>query len=104
MPWAANTTVLADFDTPEEKELLAKLLTYHVVAGNALASGDLTNHQVLETLQGETVTIRLNHGVFIRDKTHVNARVISANNEAKNGVVHIINKVLLPQEILDALH
>ena len=46
----------------------------------------------------------LNHGVFIRDKTHVDAQVSAADNVASNGIVHIINKVLLPQEVLDALH
>ena len=99
-----NYNSLEDFDTPEEKALLAKLLTYHVVAGSALASGDLSDHQVLQTLQGETLTIRLNHGVFVRDKTHISARVTGADNEANNGIVHIINKVLIPQEIIDALH
>ncbi|NAY93171.1 fasciclin [Muricauda sp. JGD-17] len=95
---------LADFDTPQEKELLAKILTYHVVAGQALASGDLKNHQRLHTVQGEDVTVILNHGVFIRDKTHVDAEVIGADNVASNGIVHIIDKVLLPKEVLDALH
>ncbi len=100
----SNYNSLEDFDTDEEKALLAQLLSYHVVAGNAVASEDLTDHQVIETLQGESITVRLNHGVFIQDKTHVNAQVIGADNEASNGIVHIINKVLIPQEIIDALH
>ncbi|GMN09431.1 hypothetical protein MTsPCn9_01130 [Croceitalea sp. MTPC9] len=100
----SNYNSLADFDTPEEKELLAKILTYHVVAGDAVASADLSNHQEFETLQGESIFAILNHGVFIRDKTHVDARVTGADNVASNGIVHIINKVLLPQEVLDALH
>ncbi|WP_343486776.1 fasciclin domain-containing protein [Allomuricauda sp. d1] len=100
----SNFNSLADFDTPEEKTLLAKVLTYHVVSGDALASGDLKNHQRLHTVQGEDVTVILNHGVFIRDKTHVNAEVIGADNEASNGIVHLIDKVLLPQEVLDQLH
>ncbi|UJH67928.1 fasciclin domain-containing protein [Allomuricauda sp. SCSIO 65647] len=95
---------LADFDTPAEKELLAKILTYHVVAGAALASGDLKDHQRLHTVQGEDVTVILDHGVFIRDKTHFDAEVIAPNNEASNGIVHLIDKVLLPQEVIDVLH
>ncbi|WP_350287068.1 fasciclin domain-containing protein [uncultured Croceitalea sp.] len=99
-----NYNSLEDFDTAEEKVLLAKILTYHVVPNVAAASTDLTNHQELPTLQGESLFVRLNHGVFIRDKTHVNARVDGPDNVASNGIVHIIDKVLLPQEILDALH
>nr|WP_298793579.1 fasciclin domain-containing protein [uncultured Allomuricauda sp.] len=95
---------LEDFDTAEEKALLAKILTYHVVAGAAVASGDLYNHQELHTVQGESLFAIINHGVFIRDKTHVDAKVDGPDNEASNGIVHIIDKVLLPQEVLDALH
>lgn len=95
---------LEDFDTAEEKALLAKILTYHVVAGNAVASTDLYNHQRLRTVQGESLFAIINHGVFIRDKTHVDAKVVGADNVASNGIVHVIDKVLLPQEVLDALH
>ncbi|UII80218.1 fasciclin domain-containing protein [Flagellimonas sp. CMM7] len=95
---------LEDFDTAEEKALLAKILTYHVVAGNAVASSDLYNHQRLRTVQGESLFAIINHGVFIRDKTHVDAKVVGADNVASNGIVHVVDKVLLPQEVLDALH
>ncbi|WP_232520952.1 fasciclin domain-containing protein [Flagellimonas nanhaiensis] len=95
---------LEDFDTDNEKELLAKILTYHVVSGAAVASTDLYNHQELGTVQGESLFAIINHGVFIRDKTHVDAKVIGADNEASNGIVHVIDKVLLPQEVLDILH
>ena len=95
---------LDDFDTDNEKELLAKILTYHVVSGAAVASTDLYNHQELGTVQGESLFAIINHGVFIRDKTHVDAKVIGADNEASNGIVHVIDKVLLPQEVLNALH
>ncbi|MCE2612595.1 fasciclin domain-containing protein [Flavobacteriaceae bacterium D16] len=94
---------LADFDTPAEKELLAKVLTYHVVAGVAAASTDLSDHQELPTVQGESLFAILNHGVQIRDKTGVDANVIGADNTASNGIVHIVDKVLIPQEIIDAL-
>jgi len=94
---------ISDFDTPEEKELLTKVLTYHVVAGAAVASSELTNHQELVTVQGESLFAIINHGVFIKDKTSVKAKVIGADNVASNGIVHIIDKILLPQEVLDAL-
>ncbi len=95
---------IQDFDTPAEKVLLAKLLTYHVVPGAALASSDLSDHQELVSVQGESLFAIINHGVFIRDKTHIDTNVIGADNEASNGIVHIVDKVLLPQEIIDALH
>jgi uncharacterized surface protein with fasciclin (FAS1) repeats len=99
-----NFHSLADFDTPEEKELLAKVLTYHVVAGAAVFSTDLSDHQELHTVQGESLFAILSHGVAIRDKTGVDANVVGADNQASNGVVHVIDKVLLPQEVLDILN
>jgi transforming growth factor-beta-induced protein len=99
-----NFNSLADFDTDEEKALLAKLLTYHVVAGAAVASTDLIDHQEISTVQGESLFAILGHGVQIRDKSHVDANVTTADVMTSNGIVHIIDKVLLPQEIIDALH
>ena len=96
---------IADFDTDAEKELLVKVLTYHVVAGTAAFSTDLSNGQHIETVQGENVGINIKNGtVHIEDATEDNATVVSADVEASNGVVHIINKVLLPQEVLDILN
>ena len=94
---------LDDFDTSEEKALLAKVLTYHVVAGAAVASTDLSDHQELVTVQGESLFAILNHGVQIRDKSGIDANVTAPDNTASNGIVHIVDKVLLPQEVIDAL-
>ncbi|MEA1784978.1 fasciclin domain-containing protein [Arenibacter sp. GZD96] len=96
-------TSLADFDTAAEKELLAKVLTYHVVSGAGALSSSLTDGQEFATVQGENVTVNLTGGVFIGDATEVDAQVIQADVETSNGVVHVVNKVLLPQEVLDAL-
>ncbi|MGB5204986.1 MAG: fasciclin domain-containing protein [Eudoraea sp.] len=95
---------LADFDTEEEKALLTKVLTYHVVAGAAVASGELYNHQELPTAQGESLFAIINHGVDIRDKSGTDANVIAADNIASNGIVHVIDKVLLPQEVINILN
>ncbi|WP_396633795.1 fasciclin domain-containing protein [Maribacter sp. R86514] len=95
---------LADFDTEDEKALLTKVLTYHVVAGTAAFSTDLTNGQAIETVQGENVTVVLtDNGVQIMDATETNANVALADVAATNGVVHVIDKVILPQEVLDML-
>ncbi|MGB5555077.1 MAG: fasciclin domain-containing protein [Flavobacteriaceae bacterium] len=93
---------LADFDTDEEKQILASILTYHVVSGQALST-DLTDHQMITTVQGEEVTVSLEGGVSIIDKTHTGGNVIMADVMASNGVVHVIDRVLLPQEALTAL-
>ncbi|QCW99292.1 fasciclin [Aggregatimonas sangjinii] len=97
-----NYNSLADFDTDEEKALLATILTYHVAAG-AVASGDLTDHQAIATVQGENVFALLGNGVRIRDRSTVDANVTLADQMASNGIVHVIDKVLLPQAAIDAL-
>ncbi len=95
---------LVDFDTADEKTLLANILKYHVISGTAAYSTDLSNGQTIETaLTGESITIDLTGGVFIDDATDINAEVTGANNAAKNGVVHIINKVLLPESVVNSL-
>ena len=95
---------LEDFDTDAEKELLVKVLTYHVVAGTAAFSTDLSNGQTIGTLQGENVGVAIDAGsVQIDDASDTNATVAIPDVAATNGVVHVIDKVLLPQEVLDAL-
>lgn len=70
---------------------LADILKYHVVGAEAYAA-DLTDGQSIETLQGSNVTVSITaDGVFIND-----AQVTVADLEADNGVVHVINAVLLP--------
>jgi uncharacterized surface protein with fasciclin (FAS1) repeats len=70
---------------------LTNILTYHVVGAKAMSSG-LTNGQKIVTVQGKEVTVTINEdGVFIN-----NAKVTVADIEAENGVVHVIDAVLLP--------
>ncbi|MGB5385311.1 MAG: fasciclin domain-containing protein [Eudoraea sp.] len=99
-----NYDSLEDFDSEEEKELLAAILTYHVFAGGALPSSELSEGQTITTLQGEELTVKLDNGVFIKDATEADARVVIPNIEVSNGIVHVVDKVLIPQAILDALN
>ena len=76
---------------PENKDKLVAILTYHVVAGT-FQSTDLSNGSV-QTLNGETVRVNTNNGVIMNDAT-----VTLPDVEASNGVIHVIDTVLLPPE------
>merc|ERR1712166_358134 len=77
---------------PKNVKTLQKLLTYHVVAGVAAFSKDLTDGEKIKTVEGETVTARVSAaGIKINDST-----VITADVAAQNGVVHVIDAVLMP--------
>ena len=70
---------------------LAQILLYHVVGAKALSS-DLSDGQMITTLNGDSVTVKIMDGNVYIDE----ALVIVADLEADNGVVHVINAVLLP--------
>jgi transforming growth factor-beta-induced protein len=81
------------------KPLLTKVLTYHVLAARLLAA-DLADGQVRTTVQGETVTFRRQNGVLsIVDARGRTAKVVIANVQATNGVVHAIDRVILPRDL-----
>lgn len=71
---------------------LANVLLYHVVAGTALST-DLSDGQEVLTLQGETVTVGIDAGII----TINGAEVTIADIPAENGVVHVIDAVLVPE-------
>jgi len=74
----------------EDPEALAAVLTYHVVAGKVM-SGDLSNNMMATTVNGADVTIMTEGGVMVND-----ANVVTADIEASNGVIHVIDAVILP--------
>ena len=77
---------------PENKAQLVAVLTYHVVPGKVY-SKDLKNGMKAKTAQGSEVTITLKGGKAMVD----NATVTTADIEASNGVVHVIDTVILPK-------
>ena len=77
---------------PENKAKLANILTYHVVSGAHLAA-DLEDGAELTTVQGEKLKVTVNGGKV----TIGGANVTTADVAASNGVVHLIDKVLLPK-------
>jgi uncharacterized surface protein with fasciclin (FAS1) repeats len=76
---------------PENKEKLAAILTYHVVSGKVM-SKDLSNGQKAATVNGQEVTVTIADGVKVE-----NATVTSADLEASNGVIHVIDTVIMPK-------
>jgi uncharacterized surface protein with fasciclin (FAS1) repeats len=76
---------------PENREKLAAVLKYHVVSGK-VTSGEVVKLQSAATLNGKSVKIDAVSGVKINDATVVKADVL-----ATNGVIHVIDRVLLPE-------
>ena len=74
---------------PENRALLAQILTYHVVSGKVMAA-DVTDGDVA-TVEGQNVKLSTMGGVTVND-----AKVIAADVMASNGVIHAIDAVILP--------
>jgi uncharacterized surface protein with fasciclin (FAS1) repeats len=74
-----------------DKAKLTKVLTYHVVSGKVMAA-DVTQLKQAKTVEGQMVKIDTSSGVKING-----ANVIKADVEASNGVIHVIDSVMLPQ-------
>ncbi|AHW59893.1 transforming growth factor-beta-induced protein [Draconibacterium orientale] len=92
---AAFKALFADLGVKGVEDLTAEqltpILTYHVVSGKVMSS-DLSNTSV-ETLNGKKIKIDLSDNVKIND-----SKVIAADIDGKNGVIHVIDKVLIPAE------
>lgn len=88
---------------PENKEMLVKVLTYHVVA-RRVSSADLMRQikegngkAELKTVQGETLTATMNgKHIVLTDEKGDNSMVTIANVFQSNGVIHVVDTVLLP--------
>jgi len=77
---------------PENKDLLVKILTYHVVPGTVMAA-DVTAGEVA-TVEGQNITIATDGGVTVNG-----AAVLQTDIVASNGVIHVIDAVLLPGDV-----
>ncbi|MBW4965374.1 fasciclin domain-containing protein [Pseudoalteromonas sp. CR1] len=77
---------------PDNKDKLTAVLTYHVVAGKVMAK-DVVKLDSAKTLQGQSVMVKTDMGVMIN-----NAHVVMPDVKASNGVIHVIDTVLLPKE------
>jgi uncharacterized surface protein with fasciclin (FAS1) repeats len=77
---------------PENQDVLVKILTYHVVAGKVMAA-DVTAGDVA-TVEGQTIALATDDGVTVNG-----AKVVTADVEASNGVIHVIDAVILPPDV-----
>ncbi len=77
---------------PENKDKLVAILTYHVVAGKVMAA-DVVKLSEAKTVQGGTVMIKVMDGTVMVD----NATVTATDIKASNGVIHVIDTVIMPE-------
>ena len=76
---------------PENKAKLVSILTYHVIPGKIM-SGDIAGKKIsVKTVQGSEISVDAMYGVKIND-----SNVVSADIATTNGVIHVIDKVLMP--------
>ncbi|WP_170398544.1 fasciclin domain-containing protein [Ruegeria arenilitoris] len=77
---------------PENKDQLVEILTYHVVPAKVM-SGDIAGKRAkVLTVQGDRLSVNARNGVKVND-----AEVVQADIEASNGVIHVIDAVMLPE-------
>ena len=77
---------------PENKDVLVKILTYHVVSGKVMAADVMAGD--VATVEGQTVKLATEGGVTVNG-----ANVTTADVEASNGVIHVIDAVILPSDV-----
>ena len=81
-----------DLLKPENKTKLTAILTYHVVPGKVMAA-DVVKLTSAKTVQGQSVAVSANHGTVMVD----NAKVVKTDIVTSNGVIHVIDSVILPK-------
>jgi uncharacterized surface protein with fasciclin (FAS1) repeats len=80
-----------DLLKPENKDKLVSILTYHVIPGKVM-SGDIAGKEMMvASVQGDTIDVNATSGVMVDD-----ASVVQADIETDNGVIHVIDTVIMP--------
>tara|TARA_B100000900_G_scaffold365369_1_gene340586 strand:- start:801 stop:1739 length:939 start_codon:yes stop_codon:yes gene_type:complete len=83
---------LDDYDTDAENETLKDILLYHVISGVAVDAANVTDGMTAEAANTDTLTFTVTDGTV----TIGEATVTTADVEASNGIIHVIDKILLP--------
>jgi uncharacterized surface protein with fasciclin (FAS1) repeats len=78
---------------PENKQKLQRILTYHVVPGR-VSSADVVKLRTAKTVSGDTIDIKANGGSVMVDS----ARVVKTDVQASNGIIHVIDTVIMPDD------
>jgi uncharacterized surface protein with fasciclin (FAS1) repeats len=81
-----------DLLKPENKAKLAKILTYHVVPGKITAADIKGKKQTVKTAEGSELAVDATDGVKVNE-----AKVVTADIMASNGVIHVIDSVVMPK-------
>jgi uncharacterized surface protein with fasciclin (FAS1) repeats len=81
---------------PENRAALRQLVSYHVISGRVPSSGLMGKTMTSPTVEGGSVSIEGHNGVMINNS----ARVIQADIEANNGLIHAIDTVLMPPDLM----
>ena len=84
---------MEDLLKPENKEKLVSILTYHMVAGK-MAAGDVVGQSSLTSVQGDTIDVKVEGESVMVD----GANVVATDVMASNGVIHVIDAVIMPAE------
>lgn len=84
---------LDDLLKPENKEQLTGILTYHVVPGKVMAA-DVVGLESATTVNGRDLSIKVENGTVMVD----GATVVQTDIECSNGVIHVIDAVMLPEQ------
>lgn len=77
---------------PENKDMLVAVLTYHVVPGKVMSADIAGKTMDVASVQGSTIAIDATNGVMVDAAT-----VVAADIETSNGVIHVIDQVILPK-------
>ena len=78
---------------PENKDMLIDILTYHVVSGKIMAS-DVVKVESAQSLMGQSIKVNVTGGKVMVN----NANVVATDVAASNGVIHVIDAVILPKQ------